>query len=496
MKSVRNTESVTTISPFINGEFSVAERHFENVNPVDGSLVCRVGESDAAQVDSAVRAARAALHGPWGELSVSARAAVLHRVADRMQAREAEFIRAEIADTGKPLSQAQTIDIPRGTANFRFFADLVQTQSGQSMVTASPALGNAINYTVNKPLGVVAVIAPWNLPLLLATWKIAPALACGNTVVVKPSEETPSTINLLAEVMQEEGVPPGVFNVVHGFGPGSAGEFLSRHDGVDAITFTGESTTGAKIMEAVAPGVKPVSFELGGKNAAIVFDDCDLEKAIKGVARSSFTNAGQVCLCTEKVFVQRPIFDSFVEGLKQAAEKIVIGRPYDEDVAMGPLVSKTHRDKVLSYYDLARTEGASVVSGGGKPVFEDERAQGFFVQATVLTGLHDDARFNREEVFGPVCHVAPFDTESEVLARANDSQFGLAASLWTSDLSRAHRFAPRLEVGTVWVNTWYFRDLNVPFGGVKMSGIGREGGAHSLGFYSEPSTICIRIDDQ
>ena len=482
------------LKAYINGEFVESDKYFDNINPVDGSLVCRVVESDQAHIDSAVAAARNALQGEWAAMNVARRSAILHKVADRMKEREDEFVRAEIADTGKSLHQVQTIDIPRGTANFRFFADLIKSQTGESLTTVTPTGEVAINYTVNKPLGVVAVISPWNLPLLLSTWKIAPALACGNTVIVKPSEEAPSTVTLLAEVMDEVGVPAGAFNVVHGFGPGAAGEFLTQHEGVDAVTFTGESRTGSHIMRAVAPTVKPISFELGGKNAAVVFDDCDLEKAIVGVARSTFTNCGQVCLCTEKVYVQRTVFNAFVAGLKREAEAITIGRPYDEDVLMGPLVSKKHQQKVLSYYALAQEEGATLITGGGVPQFEDERAEGCFIEPTVFTGLDDNSRFNTEEVFGPVCHIAAFDSETEALERINNSSYGLAASIWTSNLSRAHRVAPQIEAGIVWVNTWYLRDLNTPFGGVKLSGIGREGGKHSLSFYSEPTNICIKID--
>jgi len=337
------------------------------------------------------------------------------------------------------------------------------------------------------------VIAPWNLPLLLLTWKVAPALAAGNTVVAKPSEETPSTATLLAEVMHTAGVPAGVFNLVHGFGPGSAGEFLTRHPGVDAITFTGESKTGTAIMKSAAETVKPISFELGGKNAALIFEDADFEAAVAGTARSTFTNCGQVCLCTERVYVQRPIFKRFVAALKEQADSIVIGRPHDPNTTIGPLISHGHREKVLSYYQLAREEGANIITGGGVPVFNDERDNGAYVQPTILTGLDESARCIKEEIFGPVCHITPFDTEEDAIRMANDSQYGLAGAVWTSDLQRAHRVARQIEAGIVWVNTWYLRDLRTPFGGVKLSGIGREGGLHSLGFYSEPTNICIKL---
>jgi aminomuconate-semialdehyde/2-hydroxymuconate-6-semialdehyde dehydrogenase len=482
-----------TLNSYVDGEFTDSGKYFDNINPVDGSLICKVSEASKEQVDRAVKGARRALKSEWGDLSVQDRSAMLHRIADRMAEREDEFIKAEIADTGKPLATVRSIDIPRGTANFRFFADLVRYQGEESFRTVTPTGETALNYTVSKPLGVVAVISPWNLPLLLSTWKIAPAMACGNTVILKPSEETPSTATLLAEVMHEVGVPAGVFSVLHGFGPDSAGEFLTSHDEVDAVTFTGESGTGSRIMQAVAPTVKPISFELGGKNAAVVFADSNLEEAIAGVARSTFTNCGQVCLCTERVYVERAIYDDFVAGLSKEAESLSIGRPYDDGVSMGPLVSKGHQEKVLSYFEIARQDGATFVTGGKQPVFGDDRDQGAFIEPTVICGLDDDSRFNREEVFGPVCHVSPFDTEDEVVDRVNDTVYGLAACIWTENLSRAHRVAPKLDTGIVWVNTWYLRDLRTPFGGVRLSGIGREGGLHSMSFYSEPSNICIKL---
>ena len=351
----------------------------------------------------------------------------------------------------------------------------------------------ALNYTVQKPLGVVGVISPWNLPLLLMTWKLGPALAAGNTIVAKPSEETPGTAFLLAEVMHDAGVPEGVFNLVNGFGPGSAGEFITAHHGVDAITFTGESATGSAIMRAAADNVKALSFELGGKNAAIVFEDADLDQAIDGTVRSVFSNCGQVCLCSERVYVHESLFEGFVERLAERAAALRLGWPQDEQTEIGPLVSRGHREKVLSYYELAGQEGADIVTGGGIPEFGDDRDNGAWIQPTVLTGLPESARCVREEIFGPVCHVAPFSDEEQVIAMANDSAYGLAAAIWTTDLSRAHRVARQIEAGIVWVNTWYLRDLRTPFGGVKLSGIGREGGVHSLNFYSEPTNVCIKL---
>jgi aminomuconate-semialdehyde/2-hydroxymuconate-6-semialdehyde dehydrogenase len=478
---------------FIDGRFVATGQTFENRCPVDNRVLGLVHEAGRAEVDAAVAAARAALAGPWGRMAVAERVELLHRVADGIHRRFDEFLAAECADTGKPMSLARHIDIPRGAANFRVFADVVKNVATECFETDTPDGRGALNYATRGPVGVVGVICPWNLPLLLMTWKVGPALACGNTVVVKPSEETPQTATLLGDVMNEAGIPPGVYNVVHGFGPGSAGEFVTAHPQVDAITFTGETRTGEAIMKAAARGARPVSLEMGGKNAAIVFADCDFDAAIEGTLRSVFANCGQVCLGTERVYVERPLFERFVAALAAGAQALRQGRPEDPATTLGPLISREHQAKVLSYYRLAVQEGATVVTGGGVPELAGELAEGAWIAPTIWTGLPETARVIKEEIFGPCCHVAPFDSEDDVLARANDNDYGLACAIWTRDLARAHRVARCMQVGLAWVNSWFLRDLRTPFGGAKQSGIGREGGVHSLEFYTELKNICIKL---
>lgn len=480
---------------FIAGEFVAARsgRTFENRSPVDGRLVSLVSEAGEPEIDAAVRAARAALAGPWASMDIAKRSEMLYAVADEINRRFDDFLQAEVADTGKPVSLAKHLDIPRGAANFKIFADVVKNVPTESFQMATPDGKGALNYAIRVPKGVVGVICPWNLPLLLMTWKVGPALACGNAVVVKPSEETPTTATLLGEVMNKVGVPKGVYNVVHGFGPDSAGEFLTRHRGVDAITFTGETRTGTAIMKAAAEGTRAVSFELGGKNAGIVFADCDFDAAVDGIARAVFANCGQVCLGTERVYVERPIFERFVQALKARAEAMKPGRPEDPATGIGPLISLEHQRKVLAYYASAKADGATIVTGGGIPDMPAELKAGAWIQPTIWTGLPEDAAVVREEIFGPCCHMRPFDSEEEVVALANDTPYGLATTIWTTNLARAHRVAARVEVGICWVNSWFLRDLRTPFGGSKESGIGREGGVHSLEFYTELRNVCIKL---
>lgn len=481
---------------FIDGQYRQGRggRTFDDINPVDGSLIAKVSEAAREDVDDAVRAAREALTGPWGELKLAQRCDMLYAVAAEIDRRAEDFLAAEVADTGKPQSLASHLDIPRGAANFRVFADVVRNVPTEAFTSHAPDGKPALNYALRRPKGVVAVVCPWNLPLLLMTWKVGPAMACGNTVVVKPSEETPATAALLGEVMNKVGVPKGVYNVVHGFGPDSAGEFLTTHPDIDAITFTGETRTGAAIIRASAAGIKPVSMELGGKNPAVVFADADLDVAIAGLARSVFENTGQVCLGTERVYVQRPVFDEVVRRLAEVARSLKPGLPQDASANFGPLISAEHQRKVLSYYQLAKEEGGTAVAGGGVPDMPVSLQAGAWIEPTVWTGLSHGCRVTREEIFGPCCAVIPFETESEALRLANDTPYGLAASVYTRDIDRAHRFASALKVGIVWVNTWFLRDLRTAFGGSGSSGIGREGGVHSLEFYTELSNVCVKFN--
>ena len=483
------------IRHFINGAFTPGSsgRSFDNISPVTGTRIGIVHEGRKPEIDAAVAAARAALSGPWGHLTQAQRSDLLRGVADEINRRFDEFLEAEVLDTGKPRSLASHLDIPRGAANFKVFADMVKNFPTESFMLETPDGRGALNYGVRKPKGVIAVICPWNLPLLLMTWKVGPALACGNTVVVKPSEETPLTATLLGEVMNAVGVPKGVYNVVHGFGPDSAGAALTAHPGVDGITFTGETRTGEIIMRSAAIGLRHVSMECGGKNAGVVFADCDMDKAIEGTMRSVFANCGQVCLGTERVYVERTIFDEFVARLKAGAEALKFGRPDDAATGLGPLISAEHKRKVLSYYALARAEGATVVTGGGEPDMPGELRGGAWVEPTIWTGLPETARVVKEEIFGPCCHIAPFDSEAQAIAMANDTDYGLATSIWTENASRAHRVAQKIDVGIAWVNSWFLRDLRTAFGGAKHSGIGREGGVHGLEFYTELSNVCVKL---
>ncbi|MFF3571963.1 2-hydroxymuconic semialdehyde dehydrogenase [Nocardia jiangxiensis] len=495
MVGTMTTSAVRVIHNYVNGEYTETHggRSFAKMNPATGEVLADVDEADQQLVDHAVMSARRALDNGWANTPVRERAALLRRAADRIEERFEEFVAAEIADTGKPITQARELDVARALINFRTFADVAAAAGQESFLTDLAGGRQALNYAIRKPLGVVAVIVPWNLPLLLLTWKVAPALACGNAVVVKPSEETPSTAALLAEVLEEVGLPAGVYNVVHGFGADSAGEFLTTHPGIDGVTFTGSSATGSHVMKSVAQRVRPVSFELGGKNAAIVFDDVDIDEALNGLTKSVFANTGQVCLCTERVYVQRNVFDEIAAGLVERAETLRLGNPTDESTTTGPLISQAHRAKVVGYFALAEQSGARTLTGGGIPDLGPDLAGGSWVEPTLWTGLSNADRVVREEIFGPVAALIPFDTEEEAIGLANDTQYGLAAAVWTNDLRRGHRVAQRMRVGISWVNTWFTRELRSPFGGVGLSGIGREGGDSSLHFYTQPTNVCVQL---
>jgi len=483
------------IKNFINGEFVIgsANKFFDKRSPVDNTVIAQIAEASQSDVDAAVRAAHSALNGEWGKMTVDQRVEILYAVADEITRRFEDFVAAEMADTGQPNHVMRHVFIPRGAANFKVFADVVKNVPTESFTMATPDGRGAVNYAVRNPKGVVGVISPWNAPFLLMTWKVGPALACGNTVVVKPSEETPMTTALLGEVMNAVGMPKGVFNVVNGFGPDSAGEFLTHHPMVDAITFTGETRTGTAIMKAAAEGMRDISFELGGKNAGVVFADANFDEAVNGIFRSVFLNSGQVCLGTERVYVERPIFDKFVAALKAKAEAVKYGRPEDHGSDYGPLISAEHKQKVMSYYKKAVDEGATIVTGGGVPKMPDDLKEGHWVEPTIWTGLPETATVVQEEIFGPCCHIRPFDTDEEVIKLANDTQYGLSTTIWTTNLARAHTVAAKIDVGITWVNSWFLRDLRTAFGGSKQSGIGREGGVHSLEFYTETRNICIKL---
>ncbi|MDV4168868.1 2-hydroxymuconic semialdehyde dehydrogenase [Rhodovulum sp. FJ3] len=480
---------------FIDGTYRDARsgRTFDKISPSTGLKIATVHEALAEDVDDAVNAAAAALRGEWGQMPKAVRCDLLMELANAIAARTPDFIEAEVADTGHTRHFAEKVEIPRGAANFRIFAEMLKHTGGEYYHMDTPDGTGAANLELHRPKGVIGVISPWNAPFLLMTWKVGPALACGNTVVVKPSEESPATATLLGEVMNAVGIPKGVYNVIHGFGPESAGELLTQHPKVAGITFTGETRTGEAIMKQAAVGLRDVSFELGGKNPAIIFADADMDKAIEVTMRSVFANTGQVCLGTERVYVERPVFDEYVARLKAGAEGLKQGGPETPGATIGPLISDEHRQKVLGYYDKARDLGATVVTGGGVPLFNDERQGGFFVEPTIWTGLPEDSPIVREEIFGPCCHITPFDTEDEVIAMANDTSYGLSATILTENLSRAHRVGARIEAGLIWVNSWFLRDLRTSFGGSKSSGIGREGGVHSLEFYTERSNLCLKL---
>ncbi|HEX9880122.1 MAG TPA: 2-hydroxymuconic semialdehyde dehydrogenase [Candidatus Binatia bacterium] len=481
---------------WINGEWVYSEtgRTYPKRNPATGEVMGQVQEAGRREVNEAVAAARRSMAGPWGRTSPSERADLLLRVAEGIQRRADEFVEAECGDTGKPHSLARFLDLPSAVASYRVFAQLAREESAERLSIETPDGKRAVNYILRGAKGVVAAICPWNAPLLILSWKVAPALAWGNAVVAKPSEETPTSANLLAEVLAEAGVPRGVYNVIHGFGGESAGAFLTEHPGIDALSFTGETATGKAIMKAASQNLRSLSLELGGKNPAIVFADADLNQATVGTLRSVFANCGQVCLATERVYVERPIFQEFVQRLKAGAESLKTGAPERMETTLGPLISERHRQRVLGHYERARALGAHVVTGGGVPEMEHGLEGGYWIQPTIWTGLAEDSPINQEEIFGPCCHVQPFDGEEEVIQMANDTPYGLACALWSKDTARAERVGQRIAAGILWVNSWGMPDLRLPFGGLKASGLGREGGNQARDFHTEIKNVFVKLD--
>lgn len=474
---------------FIDGKFveSVDKKTFNNVNPVTEEVYGTVAEGSAADIDLAVQAAKRALkEGPWGKMSTQERSNIIRKIGDILLERQEEIAQLESLDTGKHLKFSRHVDAPRAPKNFHFFADYMISVGTEAFQDET---NKALNFGYRRPLGVVGLIQPWNLPLFLLTWKLAPALAAGNTVVIKPSELTPMTATLLMEILQEAGVPDGVVNLVHGFGPG-AGSAINKHPDIAGIGFIGQVSTGARIMAEAAPTLKKLSFELGGKNPNIIFADVDIDEVVDGTIRSSFTNQGEVCVSGSRIYVERPIFDEFVEKFAAKTRALKVGDPFDMDNDQGALVAKVHYDKVMSYLKIAEEEGGTFVTGGGRPEGVDK---GYFVQPTIITGLDDNSRLVREEIFGPVVCVLPFDTEEEVIAKANDTRMGLSNTIWTNDIRRAHRVAQSIESGLSYINCWFLRDLRTPFGGTKDSGLGRVGGVHSWEFYTEITNICVKL---
>lgn len=474
---------------YINGNLSPATsgQYLPVFDPSQGIIYAEAAASTQTDVELAVEAAKAAFP-TWSATSIEERYRYLINIADRIEEKLEELALAESIDNGKPLWLAKQIDIPRASANFRFFANAIT----QFATEAHDNVGqSSINYTLRDSLGVVGCISPWNLPLYLFTWKIAPALAAGNTVIAKPSEVTPMTAFLLSEICMEVGLPAGVLNILHGYGH-EVGAAMTAHPKIKAISFTGSTRVGKEIARVAAPMFKKLSLEMGGKNPNMIFADCNYEKMLDTTLRSSFANQGQICLCGSRIFVERPLYERFKADFVKKAKALKVGPPLETTSKVGAVVSEVHFNKILSYIELAKEEGGTVLCGG-KPVQPKGLEKGWYIEPTIIEELPFDCRTNQEEIFGPVVTIMPFDTEEEVLKYANSTQYGLACSLWTENLSRAHRIAKQIESGIVWINTWLLRDLRTPFGGVKNSGVGREGGFEALRFFTEPKNVCIQF---
>ncbi len=476
-----------TIENYINGELvaPVEGKYIDNYNPSKGEVYSQIPDSQKEDVETATKAATAAFP-TWSKTSKNERSKILVRLADLIDKNLEELAKAEALDNGKPYSLATRVDIPRASANMRFFATAILHNASESHHMEE----GFTNYTLNHPLGVVGCISPWNLPLYLFTWKIAPAIASGCTVVAKPSEVTPMTAYLFSKLCIEAGLPKGVLNIVHGLGA-HAGDAIVSHPKVKAISFTGGTATGKIIGRKAAESFKKTSLELGGKNPNIIFADCDFDAMLNTTLHSSFANQGQICLCGSRIFIQKPIYEKFKNALIEKLKTHKVGDPFDKETRMGALVSKDHLEKVLGYVKLAEDEGGNILFGGNQLTIEGSE-NGYYMEPTVIEGLDFYCRTNQEEIFGPVVTLTPFETEEEVLEMANSTQYGLAATVWTENLSRAHRVSQELESGIVWVNCWLVRDLRTPFGGVKNSGLGREGGFRALEFFTEPKNVCIK----
>ena len=474
---------------YINNELvePTSKKYLDNYEPATGQVYSLVPDSDERDVERAVAAAERAFPN-WSITPAPERSRILQRIADLIAQNLDSLARAESIDNGKPLTLAKRMDIPRAATNFSFFASAIIHFSSESHAMEDAAL----NYTLRKPLGVVGCISPWNLPLYLFTWKIAPALASGNCVIGKPSEITPMTAYLLSKLCQEAGLPPGVLNIVLGNGP-KVGAAICAHPKIPAISFTGGTKTGIEIARVAAPMLKKLSLELGGKNPVLVFADCDYPNMLETTIRSAFTNQGEICLCGSRVFVERPIYEKFKNDFVARTKQLKVGDPLVEDTDQGAVVSQPHKAKVLSYIELAKQEGGQILCGGHDVKLNGRCTDGWFIAPTVIEGLSYDCRTNQEEIFGPVVTIMPFDSEDEVLDYANSTPYGLASILWTQNLTRAHRISDQLKSGIVWVNCWMVRDLRTPFGGMKQSGIGREGGLEALRFFTEPKNVCIKL---
>lgn len=477
------------IQNYINGELVAPKsgKYLDNYNPSEGKVYSLIPDSDKEDVAEAVRAARAAFEG-WATMPAQKRSDILNKIADLIDQNHDRLAEAESVDNGKPLKLAQRVDIPRASSNMRFYATAILHFASESHSMD----GEAVNYTTRTPIGVAGCISPWNLPLYLFTWKIAPALAAGNTVVAKPSEITPMTAYLFSELCIEAGLPKGVLNIVHGLGA-KAGQAIIEHPDVPVISFTGGTATGKNIAATAAPMFKKLSLELGGKNPNIIFEDCDFDQALNTSVHSSFANQGQICLCGSRIFVQESIYEKFLNAFVEKVKALTVGDPLEDGTKVGAVVSEPHMQKVMSYIKLAQEEGGKVVAGGNRKKLEGRCADGYFLEPTIITGLSHQCRTNQEEIFGPVVTIMPFKEEQEVLDYANSTAYGLSATIWTENLKRAHRVAHQLKSGIIWINCWLVRDLRTPFGGMKQSGVGREGGWEALRFFTEAKNICIKL---